>query len=428
MRHTANGKEMWIRTKEKPGQGDSVNTEGFADSRDTSIEEEQTHGFDGNRATSSPLKLLLRRDIAASGTTSLPLILVLGAIAVVAYADHRVVSTSLIYLYILPIGVGVMFLRKELSYSLIAACILLHYFDSPRRVPFGVRIFHDLSALVCFTFVVYVIQKYVAQREALAKAIRKQRNELVRDVKLAAQVQRLFLPTAKPAIGGIEIVGMMQPARGLSGDHYGYIPVDNQKIQIVIADVAGKGIPAALLMSAVAAGVQLEAGRDRNMVEIVERLNGGIHAMSDEGVRYVTLILGEIDVKERRLHFINCGHNPALLLRSRTGSLSLLHASCPPIGLFESASCQLDSIELESGDLLVFYTDGVTEAGHASGEEFGMERLSDVVRRGSLCTAEQLMRDIFESSAGFSGENGFHDDVTILVARCNFDDLPSQTS
>jgi phosphoserine phosphatase RsbU/P len=135
------------------------------------------------------------------------------------------------------------------------------------------------------------------------------------------------------------------------------------------------------------------------------------------------LILAEIDVKERRLHFINCGHNPALLLRSRTGRLSLLHASCPPIGLFKSASCQLDSVELESGDLLVLYTDGVTEAGHTSGEEFGMERLSDVVRRGSLCTAEQLMRDIFESSAGFSGENGFHDDVTILVARCNFDDL-----
>src|SRR5258708_1284211 len=173
---------MWIRTKEKPGQGDSVNTEGFADSRDTSIEEEQTkasgdglsivdldgleesvpQGFDGDRTTSSPLKLLLRRDIAASGATSLPLILVLGAIAVVAYADHRVVSISLIYLYILPLSVGAMFLRKELSYSLIAACVLLHYFDSPRRIPLGVRIFHDLSALVCFTFVVHVIQKYVA--------------------------------------------------------------------------------------------------------------------------------------------------------------------------------------------------------------------------------------------------------------------------
>ena len=272
-------------------------------------------GLDGRQGAPSPLKALLRTDTASSGTTSLPLILVLGAIAVVAYADHRVVSISLIYLYILPLSVGAMFLRKELSYSLIAACILVHYFDSPRRVPLGVRIFHDLSALVCFTFVLYVIQKYMAQRETLAEAIRTQRDELVGDVNLAAQVQRLFLPTAKPAIGGMEIVGMMRPARGVSGDYYDYIPISDQKIQMVIADVAGKGIPAALLMSATAAAVQLEAGRDRSMQEIVRRLNGAIRAVSDEASRYVTLILAELDVKEKRLHFINCGHNPALVLR-----------------------------------------------------------------------------------------------------------------
>jgi len=147
--------------------------------------------------------------------------------------------------------------------------------------------------------------------------------------------------------------------------------------------------------------------------------------VSKEGARYVTLILAEIDVKERRARFINCGHNPALLLRSRTGTLSFMNASCPPIGLFEYENCELDSVELEMGDVLVFYTDGVTEAANSSGEEFGMERLSAVVRGGTSRTAEQLMRDIFESSAGFSSENGFHDDVTILVAKCNFDDLPS---
>ena len=206
----------------------------------------------GGRRSPSPLTSLLRTDIALSGAISLPLILVLGAIAVVAYADHRVVSISLIYLYIFPLSVGAMFLRKELSYSLIAACILLHYFASPRRIPWSVRIFHDLSALVCFSFVVYVIQKHVAQRESLVKAIRKQRDDLVRDVRLAEQVQRLFLPTAQPFFGGIEIAGMMQPARGLSGEYYEYIPINDQKIQIVIADVAGKGIPAALMMSATA--------------------------------------------------------------------------------------------------------------------------------------------------------------------------------
>ena len=359
------------------------------------IQEPVLQGLDSRWAASSLLKPLLRTDIASSGTTSLPLILVLGAIAVVAYADHRVVSISLIFLYILPLSVGAMFLRKELSYSLIAACILLHYLYSPRRVPLGVRVFNDLSAFVCFTFVVYVIQNYVAGREALVKAIRQQRDDLVRDIRLAEQVQRLFLPTEKLTIGGIEIVGMMRPASGLSGDYYDYVPINDQAIQTVIADVSGKGIPAALLMSATAAAVQLEAGQDRSMQEILSRLNGEIRAVSD-GARYVTLILAEIDVKERILHFINCGHNPALVLRSKTGSLSRINSNCPPIGLFEDESWQMDSIELESGDVLVFYTDGVTEAEDASGEQFGMERLSAVVRRGAQLTAEQLMREIFE--------------------------------
>src|SRR3954462_10778710 len=101
------------------------------------LQERAPQEFDGRRPASSPLKFLLRTDIAASGTTWLPLILVFGAVGVVAYADHRIVSVSLIYLYILPLGFGVMFLRKELSYSLIPVCILIHYFDSPRRIPFG---------------------------------------------------------------------------------------------------------------------------------------------------------------------------------------------------------------------------------------------------------------------------------------------------
>src|SRR3989441_13332028 len=104
-----------------------------------------------------PLLLLLRRDVALNGPSWLPLALVLGAIAAVAYADHVVVSISLVYLYILPLAVGAIFLRKEISYSLIVVCVLLHDYDSPRNINPGLRIFHNLSAMLCFAFVVYVI-------------------------------------------------------------------------------------------------------------------------------------------------------------------------------------------------------------------------------------------------------------------------------
>jgi phosphoserine phosphatase RsbU/P len=373
------------------------------------------------------LLALLRKEVALNGAAWLPLVLVLGAFGAVAYADHLVVSISLVYLYILPLGVGAIFLRRKISYSLIAVCILFHDYNSPRDLKPGLRIFHNLSAMLCFAFVVYFIQRYIEQREALAKTIQKQRDDLLHDVELAAQVQRLFLPVGKPAIAGLQIAGMMQPARGVSGDYYDYIPIDAHSIQIVIADVAGKGVPAALLMSATAAAMQLEANHDRNMLEIVGRLNAGIHSVSD-GERYVTLLLAEIDARARTLHYVNCGHNPALLYRAKTDTLTRMNSTCLPIGISPEEICELTSADLIAGDVLVFYTDGVTEAENEFGEEFGMERLFAVVRRGSSLSAEGLMGDIFNSAAEFCNEARFNDDVTILVVKCDFDGSTAPSS
>jgi sigma-B regulation protein RsbU (phosphoserine phosphatase) len=369
---------------------------------------------------------LLRKDVASNGPAWLPLVLVLGAISAVAYADHLVVSISLVYLYILPLAVGAIFLRKEVSYSLIVICILLHDSYSQRSIHPALRIFDNLSAMLCFAFVVYCIQRYIEQREVLAKTVQQQRDDLLKDLELAAQVQRLFLPLGKPAIAGLEIAGMMQPARGVGGDYYDYIPIDAHAIQVIIADVAGKGVPAALLMSATAAAMRLEANRDRNMLRQVERLNTEIGAVSDPE-QYVTLLIAEIDTHKRILHYVNCGHNPALLFRATTGALTRLNSSCPPIGLSPEEICELASVDLLAGDALVFYTDGVTEAQNRLGEEFGLERLSAAVRRGSSLSAEDLVVDIYNTAANFCGDD-FNDDVTILVVKCHFDGSPSVTA
>ena len=373
-----------------------------------------------------PLVSLLRKDVASNGPAWLPLVLVLGAIGAVAYADHLVVSISLVYLYILPLAVGAIFLRKKVSYSLIVVCVLFHDYYSPRSINPGLRIFHNLSAMLCFAFVVYVIQRYMEQREALAKTVRQQRDDLLKDVELAAQVQRLFLPSGKPAIAGLEIAGMMHPAQGVGGDYYDYFPIDAHTTQIIVADVSGKGVPAALLMSATAAALRLEANHDRNMLEQVERLNTGIHSVSDSD-RYVTLLVAEIDAQNRTLRYVNCGHNPALLFRAKTGTVSLMNSSCPPIGLSPEEICELASEDLMTGDVLVLYTDGVTEAENRLGEEFGMKRLSATVLRSSSLSAEDLMISIYNAAADFCGDN-FNDDVTILVVKCDFDGSPTVTS
>ena len=363
---------------------------------------------------------LPRKGLASSGWRWLPFVLVLGAIVAVAYADHLVVSISLAYLYILPLGISAIILRKEISYSLSLVCILLHDYYSMRHINPELRIFHNLSALLCFFFVVWVIQRYIRQREGLAKTVQEQRDALLQDVELAAQVQRMFLPSGKPSIAGLEIAGMMQPAKGLSGDYYDYIPIDAHTMQIVIADVSGKGVSAALLMAATAAATQLEADHERNMLGIVGRLNTGILSVSD-GEHYVTLLLAEIDAHKRTLNYVNCGHNPALLFRSETGRVTRLDSSCAPIGISAEEICDLASADLGAGDVLVLYTDGVTEAQNALGEEFGTERLSALLERGFALSAESLMSTIFSSASDFCNQVGFADDVTILVVKCNFD-------
>jgi serine phosphatase RsbU (regulator of sigma subunit) len=366
------------------------------------------------------LQRLLRKQVAVNGARWTPLVLVFGSIPAVAYADHRVVSISLVYLYIFPLVIGAIFLRSGISYSLIPICILLHDYYSPRNINPGLRIFHNLAAVVCFIFVVGVIQRYIGRSEVLGKKVQQQREDLLHDVELAAKVQQMFLPSSKPTIAGLDIAGITLPARGLSGDFYGYIPIDAHTIQIVIADVAGKGASAALLMSAAAAATQLEANHERNMLEIVARLNAGILSMSDDE-HYVTLLLAEIDAQGQTIRYVNCGHNPALLFRAKTGKVTRLNSSCAPIGISSEENCDLTSADLAAGDVLVLYTDGVTEAQNDLGEEFGTERLSALLAHSYSLSAEHLMKRILSSAAGFCNQVGFSDDVTIVVAKCNFD-------
>jgi serine phosphatase RsbU (regulator of sigma subunit) len=368
-----------------------------------------------------PSPSFLGKNLASNGVASLPFLLVVAAIAAVAYADHLVVVPSLLYLYILPLTLGAVFLRKEVSYGLIAVCILFHCIDSPRQISLTLRVFHDLSALVCFTLVVFVIHRYARQQQSLLKTVERQRDDLLKDVELAAQVQRLFLPSSsgKPVIAGLDIAGMMHPARVIGGDYYDFFSVAPQTAQTIIADVSGKGVPAALLMSATAAALRLEANRDRSVLEQVRSLNAEICAVSDPE-QYVTLLVAEIDTQQQVVRYVNCGHNSALLFRAKSGTLSRMNSSCPPIGLFPQEICGLACESLADGDVLLFYTDGVTEAENRQGEEFGIERLSATVQRGASLSADDLMADVYNAAADFCGDN-FNDDVTILVVKCDFD-------
>jgi len=188
---------------------------------------------------------------------------------------------------------------------------------------------------------------------------------------------------------------------------------------MVVADVAGKGVSAALLMSAAAAATQFEMNEVRDLTETVSHLNAGLHAVSD-GTRYVTLLLAEVDAEHRTLRYINCGHNPALLLHEGTGEIVNMSSSCPPLACFARAACEVGESKLNPGDIMVFYTDGLTETENPMGEPFGMERCWRWCGEFRI-VSRAIMKNVFHSAVDFHAELGFNDDVTILVVKCNFD-------
>ncbi|HXM93942.1 MAG TPA: PP2C family protein-serine/threonine phosphatase [Candidatus Dormibacteraeota bacterium] len=346
----------------------------------------------------------------------LSLLLVFAATALVAYADHLAEAISLGYLYILPLSFSAILLPRKINFVLIAICVFLHDLVGPPYTYLGVRIFHNFEALVAFTVAVVVIQHFVAERNQLAEKVRRQRDDLVRDLKLAAQVQRLFLPKEKPTLPGFDVAGILISARGVGGDYFDFIPWAADVLEVVVADVAGKGMAAALHMSAIAAAMHLKSDETRDIASIVESINGGEYSLLSED-QFVTLFLGELRSNPRTLKYVNCGHNPAMLLKRSTGEVVWLSASSLPLGIYPTVDSTPRRVDVESGDILLCYTDGLIEAEDSKNEQFGSKRLLDVVRTHANSTAEEIINVIYAAAVQFRGSEFFDDDLTLVIVK-----------
>jgi len=354
--------------------------------------------------------------MALKSSTWWAFLVVVAAIACVAYADNRVEGVSLGYLYILPLSFSAILLSPRLTYGIVVVCILFHDLFGPPIHNVQGRILHNLAALVGFAFVVAVLQWFVAQRNALNDLTRHQRDELLKEVELAAEVQRLFLPSSDLDTAGFEIAGDMHPARVVGGDYYDYLARPDGRMRLVIADVSGKGVAAALLMSATAAAVQLETNEPRKLCEVASHLNKELYALQDDG-RFVTVLLGELDPRNGKLKYINCGHNPALLVRADGGEAVWLDASWTPVGMSPEMECSLEEITLAPGDIMVWYTDGLTDASDRGVNEFGTKRLLESVRQHSSGSAREICDQLWRDVAAFTQRDSLDDDLTLMVIK-----------
>ena len=244
-----------------------------------------------------------------------------------------------------------------------------------------------------------------------------EQEKLRRDLALAAEVQRRLLPSQPPDCPGAAFAAFTLPARTVGGDYYDFLELAGGRMAIAVADIAGKGIPAALLMSALQASLRvLAAEHDLTSSQLAAKMNGFLYA-STASNSYATFFFAQLDFRSRRLHYVNAGHNPPYLVRRMKGDVEIaeLTAGGTVLGLFPEVQYDDAHVDLCPGDLLVAFTDGVTEARNVAGEEFGEERLKDFLRAAGEMSAEEMSSALADRIRAWIAGAEQHDDVTFVI-------------
>ncbi len=251
------------------------------------------------------------------------------------------------------------------------------------------------------------------ERERLAEVEQAERL-MAAELEQAAEIQRQLLPAAAPAVPGLELAGYNAACRTVGGDYYDFLEQSGGRVGIVIADVAGKGMPAALLMASLQAKVQTLAETSGSTAELVARLNRGMAAACPRN-RFVTLFYGVLNPRSGELAWCNAGHNPPLLVRGR-GELTALEGGGPVLGVVPSFRYEEQRGSMEPGDVLVLFSDGVTEACNPAGMEFE-SCLKKLVVEKRAEPAGEIVKAVYEAVRAWIAGQAPADDITLVVAR-----------
>ena len=242
-----------------------------------------------------------------------------------------------------------------------------------------------------------------------------------RDLQIAREIQTWLLPNEPPKVPGIEVAFQTRPANTVAGDYYDMFvrpkgAPNEDHVLIAVADVAGKSIPAAMLMATFQASLRTLSITQSSLPELVSSINRYACTNSQGGLRFTTAFLAELDPVTRALTYINAGHNQPMLCR-KSGALERLDAGGLPIGISADASYQSGTVVLAPGDWLVIFTDGVVEALNTRGEEYGEPRLLAAIATSSGGSPGQMMQRIMTDLDLFVGNTPQHDDVTCLLVK-----------
>jgi serine phosphatase RsbU (regulator of sigma subunit)/catechol 2,3-dioxygenase-like lactoylglutathione lyase family enzyme len=260
-----------------------------------------------------------------------------------------------------------------------------------------------------------ITQAIEMQRRVLAEKVAAE-HRTAQELEIAKQVQARLFPQTLPALDTLEFAGLCLPARHVGGDYYDFLQLHGNRLGLVIGDISGKGIAAALLMANLQAHVRSQCAIT---LDEPHRLLSAVNQLlcaNTADAAFATLFFAECSDATRCLRYANCGHLPALLLRV-DDTLDRLSATATILGVFKDWDCQLAESRLSPGDTLVLYTDGVTESFSPADEEFGEQRLIDALRRHRRLSAQALCSAIVDEVREFSPHEQ-HDDITLIAAKC----------
>jgi sigma-B regulation protein RsbU (phosphoserine phosphatase) len=245
--------------------------------------------------------------------------------------------------------------------------------------------------------------------------VERTRQLMARDLEQAAEIQQRFLPAVAPSVRGLDVAGHNAPCRTVGGDYYDFFPYGSSRIAMVLGDVSGKGMPASLLMMGLQARVQVLIEEPKSLADVMTRLNR-ITSANCPSNRFITLFFCILDGDTGDLTFCNAGHNPPIIVRAN-GSYEVLQGGGPVLGILPYIEYQEYHAQMDEGDGLVIYSDGVTEANNPAGDEFEIEGLSAAVIPDRGESAGTIISRINKALLNYTKGAPPADDVTLIVAR-----------
>jgi sigma-B regulation protein RsbU (phosphoserine phosphatase) len=277
-----------------------------------------------------------------------------------------------------------------------------------------------------FTQSDFVVFKSISEQSAFAlynAIIYSEANEKKRldhDLEIARDIQRILLPAEAPSINGFEISGLNVPARQVSGDYFDYIKVDDERLGVAIADVSGKGVPASLIMAICRSVLRSQATQNSSPSDVLRKVNRQLYPDIKEDM-FISMAYVILDHARNGVTLARAGHDAPLLYKRETQTVSPLKPPGLVLGIdsgsvFDRMANDFN-ISLERGDVLVLYTDGVTEALDAEGYEFGLERMIQSVRASAPEGASAMVTRVIEDVRNFAGSQPQNDDITLIAIR-----------